>query len=102
MNARRTIAWLFVFIGVAFLALKLSHTYDPAPTITRWSVKAGPRIAHFVKTSSPDMVVYIVLAGLPIAIGGLLLAGAASPAGSAAAESRTAVAKSVESLEIPA
>jgi hypothetical protein len=102
MNTRRTIAWIFVFIGVAFLALKLSHTYDPVPTITRWSVKAGPRIAHFVKTSSPEMVVYIVLVGLPIAIGGLLLAGASSAAGSPSAESRTAVAKSVEPHEIPA
>jgi len=90
MNPRRTTGWLLVFIGVAILALKLSHTYDPAPAITKWSAKAGPKAAHFVKTSSPDMVVYIVLVGLPIAIGALLLAGAAakpigssSPAGAA-------------------
>src|ERR1041385_393759 len=78
MNPKRIAGWILVFVGVAFLALKLSHTYDPAPAITRLSAKAGPAVANFVKNTSPDMVTYIVLVGLPICIGGLLLAGGAA------------------------
>src|SRR5205809_7901349 len=106
MSPRRITGWLLVFIGVAILALKLSHTYDPAPTVTKWSVKAGPSVAHFVKTSSPDMVVYIVLVGLPLAIGALLLSGATKseppPSSSSSSATSEIVSRALESREIPA
>lgn len=100
MNPQRITGWLLVFLGVAILALKLSHTYDPAPAITKWSAKAGPKVAHFVKTSSPDMVVYIVLVGLPIAIGALLLGGAAKSVESSS-PGTTAEPRLIESHESP-
>jgi len=102
MNAKRVTGWLLVFIGVAILALKLGHAYDPAPTITKWSVKAGPSVAHFVKTASPDMGVYIVLVGLPIAIGGLLLSGVSKSAPDSASSSVQLVSKPLEAQEAPA
>src|SRR5438874_9415615 len=74
MTARRITGWILVLIGVAVLALKLGHIYDPAPAITKLSAKAGPGVANFVRSTTPDMVVYVMLVGLPACIGGLLLA----------------------------
>ena len=79
MNGKRITGLLFVALGLVILTLKLSHVYDPVPAITKLSVKAGPSIAHFVKTTGPEMVVYIVLVGLPIALGALFLAASAKP-----------------------
>src|SRR5258706_10243424 len=73
MNGKRITGLLLVAVGLVILTLKLSRVYDPSPAITKLSAKASPGVAHFVKTTTPDMVAYILLVGLPVCIGGLLL-----------------------------
>src|SRR5437879_9103453 len=72
MNWRKITGLLLVGLGLIVLTLKLAHVYDPAPGLEQLSVKAGPAVARFVK-SKPDLIVYILLVGLPACIGILFL-----------------------------
>src|SRR5437762_2360396 len=96
MNAKRGMGWALVAIGVVILALKLAHIYDPSPIILKLSAKAGVGVANFIKNATPDMVVYVVLVGLPICIGGLVLTGGQKVVAKPATE------KTEEAYNIPA
>jgi hypothetical protein len=89
MTWKRIVGLLLVGAGLVILALKLSHVYDPAPTVRRLSIKAGPSVVQFVDRLQPQTVVYILLVGLPICAGALLLLASndkSSPAEKAAVE----------------
>ncbi len=73
MSWKKIVGLLLVGAGLAILALKLGHVYDPTPAVKRLSVKAGPGVAKLVDRIQPQTAVYILLVGLPICVGALLL-----------------------------
>jgi hypothetical protein len=75
MSWKKIVGLLLVGAGLAILALKLSHVYDPTPAVKRLSVKAGPGVAKLVDRIQPQTAVYILLVGLPICVGALFLFG---------------------------
>ena len=74
MTWKRIVGLLLVGAGLAVLALKLGHYYDPAPALKKWSAKAGPSVTKLIDNIQPDRAVYIFLIGLPVCIGALFLA----------------------------
>lgn len=75
MSWKKIVGLLLVGAGLAILALKLSHVYDPTPAVKRLSVKAGPAVAKLVDRIQPQTAVYILFVGLPICVGALFLFG---------------------------
>src|SRR5262245_41666697 len=73
MSLKQIIGWVLVAAGLVVLTLKLSHRYDPAPAIERFSAKAGPKVADVVKRIRPDSLVYALMVVLPICAGAFLV-----------------------------
>src|SRR5258705_6041597 len=73
MSLKQIIGWVLVAAGLVVLTLKLSHRYDPAPSIERLSAKAGPKVADVVKRIRPDSIVYALMVVFPLCAGAFLV-----------------------------
>jgi len=73
MNWKQILGLILAIGGLAVLGLKLTHKYDPAPAVQKWSVKAPPAVGNLIKKAGADRVVYIVMVILPVCVGALLL-----------------------------
>ena len=77
MNVRRTIGMLLVALGVVVAGLKLAKVYDPTPLLEKGAAKAGANVSAWVKKTGPNYVTYLTFVGIPIILGGILLASGA-------------------------